>query len=405
MLLGHLSTYVYFFAWIFLAVFSYIYNSNFIFEPLLIYFTGTALYYTYYAVMNYKLPIYFKGAFLFVFILTLYGIFLIFLGDDIYWQTTGRVVRKYLYILWLIPSLLSVIPVYVFTNRGLIGEREMKILFLMFFACGIYAYYGGLEQQIAYATLMKTGQDEYTVTSVYLLLSILPLVSLFKKNRILQFFFLGVMFIYFILSAKRGVILLGGASALMLVLSMFKNQTIGKKFLILLISLGLLIGLYFFVNHQMMSSPYFALRIEKTLEGDASGRDVYAQLILDYYLHSTSSIQFLFGIGAQGSLSVNESFAHNDWIAILLEQGLLGACIYFFYWIGFVIIWIKSRLNYDAFVVIGLLLMIGLGKSVFSMYYLPISPEMMASSGFYAIALGYYLAKVFPQEEVKDLNE
>lgn len=393
------STYVYFLVWIVLTLYTYFYNSNFIYEPLLIYLTGTALYYSYVAVTNYKLPVYLKGLFLFVSILVLYGINLIIVGDDVYWQATGRILRKYLYILWLVPAMLSVVPVYVFTNRGLITERGMKKLFWVFFACSIYAFYGEIERQIAYATLMRTGQDEYTVTTIYLLLSIFPLVLLFKKKVLLQFILIVVMFVYFILSAKRGVVLLGGLSAMVIIFSMFKDQSIKKKFLIILVSFGLLLGLYMFVSHQLESSPYFANRIEKTLEGDASGRDVYARTVLDYFLHSTSLSQFLVGVGAQGTLSINESFAHNDWIAILLEQGLVGVCIYMFYWVGFAIAWIRSRPNFEAFIAIGLLFMIGLGKSMFSMYYLPIASEMMASSGFFAIALGYYLAKAFPQEE------
>lgn len=406
MQLCRVFTYIYFCVWIVLAVFSYIYNSNFIYEPLLAFLTGTALYYSYVAVTNYKLPVYFKGLFLFVAILTLYGVFLAVAGDDIYWQATGRVLRKYLYVLWLLSAMLSVVPVYIYTSRGLIDEREMKILFLIFFICGINSYYGGLEQQMAYAVLMQEEEtEEFTVTSVYQLLSLLPLIILFKKKQLLQFVFLGIIFIFLVLSAKRGAILLGGAVAALFILSMFVNSSLGKKIAIFFVSIALMIGIYLFINYQMESSPYFASKVQRTFEGYASGRDEYARHILEYYFNKSTIFQMLFGIGAQGTLIANESFAHNDWLAILLEQGILGICLYILYWIGFVVTWLKSRANFDAFVVIGLLLLIGFGKSVFSMYYLPISPEMMTSSCFFAVALGFYLAKAFPQEEVESFDE
>lgn len=406
MRLYQVSTYVYFLVWIVLAVFSYIYNSNFIYEPLLVFLTGTALYYTYVAVTNYKLPIYFKGVLLFVFILSLYGVFLIIVGDEIYWQATGRILRKYLYILWLIPAMLSFVPVYIFTSRGLITEREMKILFLIFFVCGINSYYGGLEQQMAYAALMmEEEQEEFTVSSVYQLLSLLPLVILFKKNQILQFIFLGIIFIFLVLSAKRGAIMLGGISASLLILSMFVENSLTKKITIFFVTIALLIAIYLFINYQMESSSYFASKVQRTFEGYTSGRDEYAKHILDYYRNKITTFQMLFGIGAQGTLVANESFAHNDWLAILLEQGVFGVCVYLLYWVAFAITWIKSRVNFEAFVVIGLLLLIGFGKSVFSMYYLPISSEMMASSCFFAMALGFYLAKAFPQEEEETSDE
>lgn len=399
MYLCRASVYIYFAVWVVLAVFSYIYNSNYIYEPLLIYLTGVDLYYSYVAVTNYRLPVYFKGLFVFVFILVVYGILLIIVGDDVFWQATGQFLRKYLYILWLIPAMLSVAPVYVFTCRGLIGEREMKILFLIFFACGVNAFYGGLEQQMAYAVLMQTEQEEFTVTSVYMLLSLLPLVILFKGKDILRFVFLCIIFVFLVLSAKRGAIILGGLSILLLVMSMLVNSSLVRKFIIILVTILCLVISYLFINHQMESSPYFAMKAQRTLEGYSSGRDEYIRHILDYYFNKSTNFQAFWGIGAQGTLSANESFAHNDWLAILLEQGMFGFCIYLLYWFCFVVSWLKSKVDFDAFVVIGLLILIGFGKSLFSMYYLPISPEMMASSGFYAIALGYYLAKAFPQEE------
>lgn len=394
-----LFPYFYFFIWVVLALFQYVYNSNFIYEPLLLFLTGSALYYTFYAATNYKLPVYFKCLILFVFVLCIYGFFLVLIGDDIYWRTTGHLVRKYLYILWLIPALLSVFPVYVYTCRGILDEHKMKILFVIFFVCCICSFYGGLEQQRAYAVFMDLGQEEYTVTSVYSFLSILPLIILFKRKIVLQFLFLAIVFVYLILSAKRGAVLLGAGATMILIWGLFVQNNAQKKITVAFVTLVLLIGVYLFVNYQMETSQYLANRVDQTMEGQTSRRDEYIKIIYDYYVNSTNLRQFFFGIGAQGTLSVNESFAHNDWLAILLEQGVMGAFIYFIYWVCFVYTWVKSKNNLDAFVVLGMLIVVGFGKSIFSMYYLPISAEMMASSGYFTIALGYYLGKIYPQND------
>jgi hypothetical protein len=346
---------------------------------------------------NYVLPIYFKALLGLVFFLSIYGLALVLVGDDVFWMHTGQYVRKYLYLLWLIPAMLSVIPVYVFTCRGVLDEKKMKILFFVFFVISIYAFYGGLEQEMQHAALMHLDQEEFAVTNVYSFLSLLPLVVLFKERRILQFILLGIMLVYFVISAKRGAMILGGITAVLLVFSMFRNETLWKKFCIVFFSIFFIGCIYVFFLHQMESSFFFASKMERTLHGYASGRDEYARTILDYFNNHISLRQFLFGIGAQGTLSVNISFAHNDWLAILLEQGLIGVIVYSFYWICFVYSWIKSKVDYDAFVVIGLLIVIGFGKSLVSMYYLPIAAEMMATSGYFAIALGYFLGKAFPQ--------
>lgn len=393
-----LSPYVYFFSWIVLAVFSYIYDTNFIYEPLLLYLTGVSIYYTFESFNRYKLPIYFKTLTVFVSILCIYGVFLVLGGEDVYWRSAGRALRKYLYILWLVPSLLSVFPVYVFTCRGWLDERKMKILFFILFFCSMFAFYGGLEQQKLNAILMKTGQEEFTVTSVYAFLSIIPLVILFKDKSIIQFTLMGVMFAYFILSAKRGVVVLGGSAIVLIALAMVIQGSLTKKVAVTFTTIALMLVVYSFFHHQMENSLYFSLRVEQTLDGYTSNRDVLAKNAVEYFNTKTNFRQFVFGVGAQGSLIVNENFTHNDWLAILLEQGLLGVLLYVLYWGGFVVTWIKSRrCDRDAFVAIGLLILIGFGKTLFSMYYLPVSVEMMRSSGFFTIALGYYLGKAFPQ--------
>lgn len=398
--------YLYFFGWIFLAIFQYIYNTNYLYEPLLIFFSVTALYYSFYAISNYRLPFYFKCLFLFVGVLCAYGFVLIFIGEDVFWQAVGHNLRKYLYILWLISSMLSVVPVYVFTCRGWLNKKRMLWIFILLFVLSIYAFYGALEIQKSYATLLKLEQDEYTVTSVYSFLSIMPLLLLLKNKKVVQFALLSVMLAFFILGAKRGPIILGGTSAFFLTLCMFVGCSIEEKIKLFFIEVLFFAGIIFFVAHQMSLSPYLSWRFEQTLVGNSSGRDAYAQTIWNYYLNSLSNRQMILGIGAQGTLAVNVSFAHNDWLAILLENGILGVFLYGLYWIGFIYTWLKSKIEKNSFIAIGLLIFIGIGKSIFSMYYLPATSEMMFSSGCFTIALGYYLGKAFPQyDKYSEFND
>lgn len=391
--------YFYLFCWIVLAFLPYVFFAKPIYAGLLLYFTISALYYSWYSAVNYKLPVYFKCLFLFVFVLSLYGVALILIGDDVYWPALGIYVEKSDYVQWLITSLLTSVPIYVFRCEKIIDEKIMKALYVVFFISCIYAYYGVLKYQMMMTAYLDPNKEEFTITCVYSFLSILPLVILFKKKLVVAFAFIATSFVYCVLGAKRGPIILGGVSSILLILGLFKCSSGKKKLLVALISIFFFVGLYSFLSYQMETSSYFAMRIDQTMEGYTSGRDDYAKTILDYYLNSTSTFQFFLGIGAQGTLSVNESYAHNDWVGILLEQGVWGVFLYLIYWSSFVYTWIVSRKNKDAFIVLGLLLIIGFGKTIFSMYYLPITAEMITASGFFAITLGYYLAEIFPQEE------
>ncbi len=390
---------IYLFCWIVLAFLPYVFFSSKIILLLLSYFSITSIYYTFVLVSKHQTPIYFKFLIPFVIVLCFYGIGLIFIGDDVYWHASAEYVEKYYYILWLLTSMMSSVPIYIFTCRGWINEKEMKVLFfILLFSC-IYAYNESLQFQIKNAALLGLDQTEFTITCVYSFLSIIPLIILFKKRMLLQFALMCIIFIYCVLGAKRGPVLLSGIASIFLIFYIFGKSVLWKKMLVLVIAVACFVGLYEFIVLQMESSPYFASRIEQTLEGNASRRDLYLKTIMDFFMNNTSNMQFLFGLGAQGTLSVNESYAHNDWIAILLEQGVFGLLLYLLYWIGFVISWIKSKDNADSFVALGLLIIIGLGKTLFSMYYLPITAEMITSSGFFAITLGFFLAKAFPQVE------
>lgn len=396
---------LYLFCWVILAFLPYVFFSTKIILALLTYFSITGIYYTFVLITRYKVPIYFKFLFSFVFILSLYGLGLFVVGEDVYWQALAQYVEKYYYLLWLLTSMLSSVPIYVFANRGWIGDKEMKVVFFVLLVSCIYAYYGSLHFQLQQAAMAGSKRTDFTITCVYSFLSILPLIALFKKKILLQFALMCIIFIYCVLGAKRGPAVLAGISSFFIIFSMFKQSGIWKRVIILSIALICFVGLYELISFKMESSSYFSLRVEQTLQGETSGREEYARNVLDYYLNNTSNKEFLFGIGAQGTLSVNSSYAHNDWLGILLEQGILGCLLYLLYWIGFVVSWLKSWRNSECFLVLGLLILIGFGKTLISMYYLPITAEMITSSGFFAITLGYYLAKSFPQKHLDSDEE
>ena len=48
----------------------------------------------------------------------------------------------------------------------------------------------------------------------------------------------------------------------------------------------------------------------------------------------------LFGGGANHTLIVTDNYAHNDWLEILINQGILGILVYLFYWFKF---WQEQR--------------------------------------------------------------
>lgn len=397
-MLFKMPAYIYLFLWALMAFFPYIYFSTKMYTALLCVFSVTSVVCSLYAILNYKLPVFVKFLFVFVFILAIYGGYAAILGDDLYWQSSAVVVKKYDYILWLLTSLLSPVPIYVFTCKGMIQEKEMKLFFFVMLISCIYAFYVFSQEKMLEVAMLDLEEDEFTVTCVYSFLSILPCIMLFRNKLFLQFIIICVVLTFCILGVKRGPVLLCILCTLFFVWNTLGQVSAKKKIIILFVFLGIAYGVYEFILYQIETSRYFALRVEQTLDGDTSDRDVYGMNILDYFAHSTSTMEFLIGIGANRTLVANNSFAHNDWLGILLEQGIVGFLLYLLYWCGFITSWLKSKCTNESFMALGMLLIIGLGKSLFSMYYLPVTAEMIISSGFFAVGLGYFLAKAYPQE-------
>lgn len=74
------------------------------------------------------------------------------------------------------------------------------------------------------------------------------------------------------------------------------------------------------------------------IEGDSSGRDeIYANIFNAWY-NNNSVIHFLFGFGFAGSTALSGVglLAHNDWLELLSNFGLLGVSIYlYFFYAGY----------------------------------------------------------------------
>ena len=71
------------------------------------------------------------------------------------------------------------------------------------------------------------------------------------------------------------------------------------------------------------------------MEGDISGRDNIAKLIIDYHGTQANVFQIVFGSGSDGTLRLIGAYAHNDWLEILFNQGIVGIIMYVIYWISF----------------------------------------------------------------------
>lgn len=308
---------------------------------------------------------------------TIYGFFSILYHKEI--QAGFTTVQNTLYLKSIYISLLPVYSFYHFTVRGIIDLRTIKKWVIIFFIFAIIRYCFDL-----YDTILQLGTEEVTNNSGYAILSLIPLIVFWHDKPTFQYILLGVAVVLLLFSMKRGAILIGVLCVLWFSyksLRYSKGKT--KVWVYILTALVVIIGIYY-VRNMLENSAYFTSRLIETKEGKLSGRDEIYKTLWNSFLHKTTLLQFFFGKGADATIGIVGNYAHNDWLEILINNGLLGGIIYLVYWKSFYIEWRRSENNYEIYILLGLTLLVYFMSTLFSMSY--------SSMTFYATCgLGYAL--------------
>ena len=136
----------------------------------------------------------------------------------------------------------------------------------------------------------------------------------------------------------------------------------------MLLTVALVVAGVYFVMDMMSSSDYLLQRIEATKEGNSSGRDNLYSFFGTYFMERADALHYLFGRGANGTLEIYYNYAHNDWLEIAVNQGLLGIIVYAIYWKNLYSTWRQST-NIEAKTILALVGIIYFAKTLFSMSY------------------------------------
>jgi len=336
----------------------------------------------YYVVLVLQLknsPVYFKGLTLLLLMFTIYGLGYILVSPNIVHYRNGVDMVSYNYIKQVYLSLLSIYPFYYFSRMGYLDERKIKFWFYLFIVSATLTYF-----KIQRDTMFAYDSDDITNNGGYVILSLFPGLLLFRGKMLKQFLFLGFIMIFVVMSMKRGTMLVAGVVTVYYLWEVFKNTSKKTKFWFLILSIIFVFLSVKFIEHLIDTSYYLGLRIENTRELNYSGRDDTYSILLNHFLHDSSIVTFILGNGPNATLNICNRYAHNDWLEIAINQGVLGLCIYAFYWLCFYKT-VKKCSNSNIKIGLGILFIIYYMQTLFSMSYNDMS--YLSTS-----VLGYYLA-------------
>ncbi len=337
------------------------------------------------ALCKYKLPRFFTALNLFLVMFVVYGI--VYMSTGPIQKADGAFTTPLNYIKNPLISFLPVYAFYYFTKKGVVTERWICTVSVIALALCIVQYYTQMEQAIAMRELKGVQVDEVTNNAGYLFLTVIPLLVLFYRNRLIQFVLLAVLLAFVVMAMKRGAILVGACCLVYFIWNTLRRDSGRDVKVILLLTFGLLVGGYYLIDYMLENSEYFQYRVLETLEGNTSGRDIIYAKLFGYVQNECSSVKILFGSGADYSVAIAGNFAHNDWLELLVDCGLLGVTIYAFYFVSLCGSIFRLPSKNPAKPMAYLCLFILFASSLFSMSYGDLFFPL-------ALALGYSLAQI-----------
>lgn len=311
-------------------------------KVIIIAFTITSFLYALHANIHYKLPLYFKGLNILLILFTLYGIWHIGVSNIDYVRSRDGEVASHMYLLSIYISLLPIYVFYVTTMKGQLNLSKIQnigILFIILYVIKFFAYQTN-----------ATDSDEVislTNNNGYLFVSFIPLLFYYKDKPILQYLLFMICLVMVTLSMKRGAMLTASICALVFLTSMWTQGQKNTRFRLSIIIVVVFFGGLYFIQHLLTTNEYFVHRVQSTLDGNSSLRDVLLWDMWNYFYNEASLTTQLFGGGANFTLQVADNYAHNDWMEILINQGILGVFIYAIYWITFYKTYKISRIHHD----------------------------------------------------------
>lgn len=346
-------------------------------------------YLTIYAVGHYVLPKYLKGLFVLLMMFSIYGVlYLLFPNNSSQFNKTS-----FNYLQGILISILPVFVFYVFTKEGLITRSSIQLWAIVFILVAVLMYYDQYALMLRMAADRASDSEEFTNNIGYYFLYIFPLLVFLSDKRLLQIIALVVVTAFILLSMKRGAILICALCLILFASYLLKvSKGVVKFRTIVLVSL-FIVGCFWGIMHLMETSDYFQYRLESTMGGDSSGRDLIYSSIVDYLINQKSVFNILFGNGANYSLTISGNYAHNDWLEILVNQGIIGFLVYLVYFILFFLTIRHLSWNIELKYSLILIIVICFVSSLFSMSY-------GAMTIFLTLGIGY----IFGCQSIKSIK-
>lgn len=218
-------------------------------------------------------------------------------------------------------------PFYYFTRKGILKPNHLLIFFLISIPITILTFYFNQSNILANRL---SGREDVVNNVTFTFARLIPFVFLFKNKRIISSASLMLLVYFVILGSKRGTLIAAIAGAA--IFAYYQLSISNKKYRVrdYIIGGAFVIILGYFMINFYMSNEYLLSRMTDLMEGNSSGRDTIFSNLLKSWYDSDNYLNLFFGFGFGSSLylSGTGNIAHNDFLEILSNFGIIGLSLY-----------------------------------------------------------------------------
>lgn len=264
--------------------------------------------------------------------------------------------------------ILTYFPFRHWIKRNILSEKQLRLFALLMIISSVTAYFLN-KKIITYGATDLLEVAEATNNMGYYFVMVIPFLALIKNQKfsVVLLFFM----VYFTLSsAKRGAIVCMVPSVVAYFYYTIKrSKTISTTNILsvfIMFSVAVILA-----YDSYKENAYLQMRMEEMVySNDTSGRDVIYSNIINAGLEG-NLFQIIFGHGIDQAVAVAGNFAHNDWLELFIDHGILGLILYFTIFRSTFRYYVRNKYIIDyneRFLFLSMFICWGL-KSFFSMGY------------------------------------
>jgi O-antigen ligase len=265
-------------------------------------------------------------------------------------------------------------PFYFFAQRGILTEKRILHCFIFILPIAILQFFYNADNILSHNILYQQNSEDKNIVNniAYNFVALIPFVFFIRK-KILSIACIGLLMFFIIQGAKRGALITGVIAMVFFVY--YQMRTINKRNRVksyLIIFVGISVLLYYVFNFYQ-NNQYLISRMQQIQETGGSGRNLIYADIFNGWLESDTYIHLLFGYGFAASWKFAGNFAHNDWLELLSNFGLIGVAIYCFLFYSVIKNIYDRQKDFQNRIILKTIFFTWLAVSLFSMGYTNVS--------------------------------